>query len=1048
MEKHKFGSQLLRLSALVMMLCCSFLVNAQNIQVTGVVVDEGGEPLVGVNVLQQGTTNGTITDIDGKFTLNVGSGSKMLHFTYVGFVEEVVNVSNQRTLKVVLKEDKQNLEEVVVIGYGTAKKKDLTGAVASVRTEKLESQAPRTVQDLLRGQAAGLTIAQSNTAKGDASLMVRGNNTLKAGNSPLIVLDGVIYEGAMTDINPMDIQSIDILKDASSAAVYGAKAANGVVAIVTRKGGQGGKPAINFNANVGFSAPSHMPDILDGPGFVKYRQDYEIGRNTDEYLAKFPEIFTSPDELKSVNVLDWYNYDQKTPVTSVPNHDELVTAWLGRLDFHTREIENYLAGRTEDWQKAIFQTGLQQDYTVSISNKTDNVNYYWSLGYADREGVVKGDRYTNYRTRLNLESTITKWLKVGINANFAVRDEGYLAADASKLVVITPYALDESRDTESLYQRYPSDDQNVVNAFYDNLHRDRTNMYYNLNASLYAIVKLPFDIEYQVNFTPHYQFREYYNHEASTNVAWKTTNGNSERTVQKTYNWQVDNVFRWSHEFNKIHRLEATFLINAEKGQYWSTTAKSSNFSPNDILGYHRIQAGTVPLVESNDTYRTGDALMGRLFYSLMSKYMITASVRRDGYSAFGLNNKRATFPSVALGWVFSSEKFWERLQNSWFNYGKLRLSWGQNGNRDIGQYEAISDMTSGLHPYINQSGGLYNTSQIYVNRMANSSLKWERSESLNLGLDFSLFNDFVSGSIEGYVARTNDLLVDRKLPSITGFASVAANLGQLQNKGLEITLNFNPIRTENVNWRSTLTFSMNRRTLKKLYGDMEDIVDANGNVIGQREKDDPDNKWFIGHDPDQIWEYERVGVWQLGEETEAAKFGCQPGDFKYKDQNGDGVMTNADKIFQGYTTPRSRWSWNNDVTFLKNFTLSASFYAYFGQYGTFNRAANSSNFPDRSSEYDQPRWTPTNPINDYARIGSKNIGNNYVKKSFIRMDNLALSYNVPKDFLKKAGIQQMRLSLSVRNPFIWSPCFNYWYDPEVGDYSPRTVNLGVNFTL
>lgn len=246
MEKHKFGNQLLRLGVLLMMLCCSFLVNAQNTQVTGVVVDESGEPLVGVNVLQQGTTNGTITDIDGKFTLNVGSGSKLLHFTYVGFVEEVVNVSNQRTLKVVLKEDKQNLEEVVVIGYGTAKKKDLTGAVASVRTEKLESQAPRTVQDLLRGQAAGLTIAQSNTAKGDASLMVRGNNTLKAGNSPLIVLDGVIYEGAITDINPMDIQSIDILKDASSAAVYGAKAANGVVAIVTRKGGQGGKPAINF----------------------------------------------------------------------------------------------------------------------------------------------------------------------------------------------------------------------------------------------------------------------------------------------------------------------------------------------------------------------------------------------------------------------------------------------------------------------------------------------------------------------------------------------------------------------------------------------------------------------------------------------------------------------------------------------------------------------------------------------------------------------------------------------------------------------------------
>ena len=357
---------------------------------------------------------------------------------------------------------------------------------------------------------------------------------------------------------------------------------------------------------------------------------------------------------------------------------------------------------------------------------------------------------------------------------------------------------------------------------------------------------------------------------------------------------------------------------------------------------------------------------MGRLFYSFKDKYMLTASVRRDGYSAFGSMNPHAVFPAVALGWVFTSEKFMEKTSD-WLNYGKLRFSWGQNGNRDIGQYEALAQLNSGAYTYVDPNGNVYLTSQVYINR-------------------------------------------------------------------------------DNFSWNSTGTFSFNRRKIKHLYGDVEEVKDEAGNVIGYKEADDYENQWFIGHDTEQIWDYERDGVWQLGEEEEASKYGNKPGDFKYVDQNGDGVLDTKDKTFQGYKTPRYVWSWRNEFVFFKNLSLSFMMYSHIGQYGTFNRAANTGGMYDRYTIVDIPRWTKDNPTDDYARIGSTNKGNNYVKKTFVRMENITLSYSVPNNLLKKFSVQNMRFSLAVRNPFVitgWD-----FGDPEGGDTTLRTVNFGVNFTL
>lgn len=1017
-----------------------------NKTIHGTILDNNEEAAIGASVTVKGTTIGTLTDIDGKFKLEVPNQGTLI-ITFIGYATKEIPITEEARYTITLSEDAMDLDEVVVIGYGTAKKRDLTGAISSIKTDKLRQEVPRSVQDMLRGSIPGLNITMTGKAKGDGDLIIRGKGTLtdKKG-TPLIVVDGVIYDGDLTDINTNDIVSVDVLKDASSAAVYGAKAGNGVVVIVTQKGSDRGKPVINVSANWGVVSMANKRPVLSPEGYIKFRQDYQNGRYADSYYEQYPEMYSDPRRLQGVDQLTWYNYDMKVPVTSV-TETELLTKWLsGRLNFKTPELENYLAGRTTDWSDKVFHSGFQQDYSASISNRSEDVTYYWSLGWQDRESIYVGDKYTNLTSRLNLESKINKFISVGVNMNFSSRDEGFLTADWGQVRNLSPYTTDESNNPDSPYRFYPTGDNSSTNPFYSNKFRDRKDLKTTLNGTIFGRLTLPYGFGYQMNFTPHISWKEYLNHESSNHQDWAATGGKSERTHEKWYNWQVDNIFSWKQEFNKKHNIEATFLINAEKAQYWKTKSETSKFSPNDILGYHNMGAGTIPLASSQDTYRTGDALMGRLFYSYMNKYMLTTSIRRDGYSAFGQANPHATFPAVALGWVFTSEKFGEKL-NPWMTYGKLRFSWGKNGNRDIGEYDALASLTSGLTPFIDQNGNIYLSSQLWVNRMANKGLKWESTSSYNIGLDFSILKDILSGSIDLYSKRTSDMLISRSLPKFSGFDNVTANIGLVENKGFEIALNANIMKTNNFAWTATGNFSLNRRKLLELYGDMIDILDDNGNVIGKQEADDVKNKWFIGKDPDQLWGYVRDGVWQLGEEEEAKKYGNTPGDFKYLDLDGDGLLTDKDKRFQKYKTPRFRWSLRNNFRLYQDFEVSFMLYSLWGHYDTFNDAANNV-FADRVSNYDYPRWTKDNPTNDYAKIGSKNLGDNWVERSFIRLDNVSLSYFVPRNFLKRYYIQDMRITGTVRNVAIFTPHWKKMWDPETGEPYGRTFTLGINFTL
>jgi TonB-dependent starch-binding outer membrane protein SusC len=1019
-------------------------VNIQQQPVIGTIKDsQTGAAMPGVNIQIKGTTLGTISDATGKFSLNVSDPNAVLIFSFIGYSTIEVPVAGKTIIDLDLESEVAGLDEVVVIGYGTMKKRDLTGSVSSVKTGQTENEKPQAIQDILRGNVAGLEVGLSTSAKGGGSLEIRGDKSLKTSSTPLLVLDGVIYPGALEDINPVDIETIDVLKDASSSAVFGAHAANGVIVITTKKG-KSGKPLINLTSSVGVATLATMPDIYGPDGFITWRQDVlralnYYNPNTKNKLY----IFDNPEKLPDgVTMTMWM--DNKT--------GDPLDIWLARLGLLDMEVTNYKEGKSVDWKKMVFQNGVRQDHNLSISGTKDEISYYWSLGYNNNEGIIVGDQFKTIRSRVKIDAKVTRWMTAGLNTQFSNRDESSIEADWTRAQMNPPYGSIYEDDGVTL-RLSPTDNpgSGVRHPLYDKIFQDRRQITKSTISTLYANIKLPLGITYQMNFTPEISTYDYMNHQSAKHQEWAMIGGRSQRQQTSVYSWQIDNLFKWNKVINVVHKIDATFLINAEKYQSWSNWMAIQGFDPTDALGYHYMQAGTsaTSSITSNDQYSTGDALMGRLFYSFKDRYMATVSVRRDGYSAFGLENPRGTFPALALGWTFTEEEF---LKNNILTYGKLRVSWGANGNREIGRYAALSNMGIGKYAYNTLAGTVYQMNSLYPSNMSNYKLKWERTQTINIGVDFSILAGLLDGSMEFYKERTLDLLIDRSIPSILGYSpsTVASNLGEVDNRGFELNLNARILDRPNFAWRGNLTFSLNRNEIVHLYGDMVDVVDASGNVIGQKEGDDIQNKWFIGHSIDEIWEPRILGVWQIGEETEAARYGQNPGDFKLLDKDNNGKINDIDNEFQGFRRPRFQWNMRHEFKIYKNFDLSLSLYSYWGHKGTFNSAKNrDGNYPDRLNSYIVPYWTPQNPLNDYARIFSSEGGavfNVWREKSFIRLDNISLSYTLPNNVINSA-ISNLKFLVTIRNIGYYAPKWKFW-DPENSAPTPRYFTFGVNLTL
>lgn len=1031
MKKRHFKR---RIECLILF-CLWFLLplsSLAQINIKGKVSDsQTSGPLAGVTVIVKGSTVGTISDLEGSFTISAPSESSTLSFSSIGYISKEIVVGNQKDINVSLETDVLRLEEVVVIGYGTAKKSDLTGSVVSVRAEDFKTKPMVQMTEMLAGTIAGFNSNQGTSAAGGASLEIRGPKSLSAATDPLIVLDGVIFSGSLRDINPTDIQSVDILKDASSAAVYGSKAAAGVVLITTIKG-KTGKPTISFSTKLGMSESNNQRRGLGPDEYIQFRQDY--------FRQMFPAInynfYTNPNKLPSdVSLAQW------RALSASPVADNTLE-WMGRLRLFPEEQANYLAGKTMDMYDEVFRKAINQDYDLSISGGTAAATYYWSIGRNNNEGIRVGDQYSSIRSRLNADFKVSDWLNVGLNTQFSDRDESSVPANMN-FYVNSPYG--EMWDASGNLKRYPhGHSDNPLLDYYRISLKNKTN---SLFSNIYVNIKLPFGFNFKSSFQPRYQTTKYLSFTTISEKLGAIANEvpSGERRESSTMNYMVDNLLTWKKEIG-VHNFDLTLLANIEENQYWSTTQTNKNFKPNQALGYHGLQFGDSPGITNNDTRSTGDALMARLNYTLMGRYLFTASVRRDGYSAFGTENPRATFPAFAFAWVVSDESF---FKFDLINRLKLRLSWGVNGNRDIGMYAALANTGSSLwYDGTNTRVGVFNST------LANSGLRWEKTASLNGGLDIAILKNRIDLSADVYDMTTTDLLMNRVLPRVTGFSNITTNLGELGNRGFEMTLNTINISQPDFTWKSNLVFSLNRNKIKKLFGDIGAFE-----LLGVKQTGavpDYSNQWFPGEALDVVWDYKIIGIWQTAEAAEAAKYGLQPGDYKAVDVNGDNKYVNTqDKQYIGYDAPRYRVGLRNDFTFLKNFTASFFLRADLGFIGSYSAALNGSyESNDRWSRNNGPvpYWTADRPNTEYPRLNPivSSFGGGlmiYKPRSFVRVQDVSLSYNLPSDLAKIIKLNNLQVFVSVRN----LATITKWpgWDPESGmNPMPRTYTFGLNFSL
>jgi TonB-linked SusC/RagA family outer membrane protein len=581
--------------------------------ITGRVTDATtGEGLPGVNIMIKGTQKGTATDVEGAFTLAIPNDDAILVFSFVGFVSQEVIVGNRTNLEIQLGVDEKSLDEVVVIGYGTAKKSDLTGSVTRVNADIYKTQSMNQVTDMLAGTVAGFNSNQGTSAAGGGSLEVRGPTSLSAGTTPLIVVDGAIFHGSLRDINPNDIQSVDILKDASSAAIFGSKSASGVIIITTMKG-KSETPTISFSAKLGVSNPTRARKPFGPDQYIGFRQDYLRTVNPRQDY----DFYSHPDRLPSTMSLE--NWRNLSPNPASDNLSE----WMARLEMFPIEQENYRANKTTDWYKEIIKSGLRQEYDLSIGGEKDNLNYYWSIGYNDNNGVVIGDKYKSVRSRLNINFKVNDWLDVGANTQFSNRDEGAVLGSMN-FYANSPFG--RIFDPNGNLERLPHG--HTENPLLNYYRTDRMKKVNSLFSNMFADVKLPFGIKYRFSYQPRFEFmKDYQFVSKSPKVGGLSTDlNNGFREEYSDFAWMIDNIISWKKDVGQ-HGFDVTLLANIEENKRWASVQRNVNFFPNEELSYHGLQFGSGPSILNNDFRNTADALMARLNYSYGGKYLLTASI-------------------------------------------------------------------------------------------------------------------------------------------------------------------------------------------------------------------------------------------------------------------------------------------------------------------------------------------------------------------------------------------------------------------------------------
>ena len=950
----------------------------QNVQQAGVVkgqvTDKNGDGVIGATVKVKDAQAGTVTDYNGNFSLNVQKAGTLV-VSYIGYLTKEIAFTPGQTLNITIEEDATALDEVVVVGYGVQKKSDVTGSVTSINKDRLSKLPVTNVLQAVQGAAAGVTISQGSSIPGDApSALVRGRNSINAGTGPYIVVDGIPISksgGSLNDINPGDIESMEILKDASATAIYGTNGANGVI-LITTKHGKEGKPSVSYNGYIGFENFAHKMDYCNGAQITQRYKDY-VAQNPGETMYN--------DFVKNQN-----------------------------------EAEAQAAGRETDWlYDMVSQTGIIQDHNVTVNGGAEKIKYFISGDYMSQKGVLKGFNYKRYSLRMNIDADVTNYLKIGTNSYIVShnRDGGrvnFMMAEA-----MSPYG--KVYEDDGSYCIYPMYTESLFFNPMRDINQDHERRQWNINLNAYAelnfgnIWKPLTGLTYKFNFG--YSFvpkRENYYNGAEQN----DPNGYGYIFNAETQSRTVENILTYAKDIKK-HHFDITLLYASSRKKYHDNTATGAKFINDELLWHNLGGGGTQTAKSYTDLYKTVSQ-MGRLNYSYDSRYLFTFTVRRDGSSVFGADNKYGTFPSIALGWNIANEKFMEKAD--WLNNLKLRLSYGKAGNEAIGVYETLAKMSNAALTMDGQSAtALYPSS-----RMGNSGLGWETTKTFNIGIDFGFLNNRINGNIDFYTSTTTDLLLQRNLPKVSGYSNVYMNMGKTANKGLEITINSKNIVTKDFTWGTNLVWSWNKNEIKDLYGD---------------EKSDIGNRWFIGEPISVIYDYEMVGIWQKDEIERGDHLNwdpqAQPGDVKLRDVNGDGkIDPNDDKTIQGQTTPKWIGGLTNTFTY-KNLSLSIFIQTVQGLKRNNSLLGTASDeMGRRNSPTEIGYWSESNPSNEFRSLSKTSNRWGYgfpCDASFTRIKDVTLSYQFPAQIVNALRISALTVYASARN----LATFTSWkgWDPE-----------------
>ncbi|ULC60697.1 TonB-dependent receptor [Flaviramulus sp. BrNp1-15] len=981
----------------ILLLLFSVSANAQDVTVNGKVTDASGLPLPGVNVIVQNTTNGVSTDFDGLYSINAPSNA-VLEFSYLGYINQSISVNGRSTINVALQEDISQLDEVVVIGYGTQTKESVTGSVVSIKGDDLTQVQTGNFQQALQGRAAGVNISTTSTRPGAApEIRIRGVRSISAENDPLIVLNGIPFSGGLSDINPNDIASLDILKDASATAIYGSRGANGVIIITTKSGSKGQKAKISYNTYYATKEVFSKYPMMNAAQLIQLRADVAANNNG------VPLFNMGGDEALSNDT---------------------------------------------DWQDLLFGTGLQTAHDISVQGGTEKGTYNVGMGYFKETSVVPGDSFDRYSLRAQIDQEVGELFRFGLNsvtnynkASSTVGIGGVLSASP----LLSPY--DSSGNfLESVRLQTEADDQwiptrNEINR----IGKGRANEQLDFGTynNIYGEVKIPWieGLKYRLNIGLNFRSSRDGNFTGQGVFNYNPLNPSSASYDSSiTRDYVIENQLIFDRTFADKHKVNFVGLYSSQNTKFDNIGIGAQNI-PNELSLWYNIDSA---LSEDITRYGTGYSetgllsVMGRVLYQYDNRYLFTATLRSDGSSRLAPGNKWVTYPALSVGWNIGNEAFMENVD--WVNLLKLRAGYGETSNQAITPYSTLGRLGT-----VNYNYGSTFTNGFFVDQVPNPSLGWEFSETYNYGLDFGLFNNRLSGTVEYYITKTNDILLNEGLPTTAGVNFVTKNIGNTENKGLEIALNGTIIdNPDGFTWDVGVNFYTNENKITALSSGVER---------------DENNLWFVGSPINVIYDYDRMGLWNESDPDfqylQTYEPGGNAGMIKVRytgDFNTDGSPTRAigqeDRIIID-PTPDFQGGFNTRLAY-KDFDLSMV--GAFQSGGTLVSTLYSSNgyinlLTGRRNNVDVDYWTPTNTGAKYPAPGGLQSGDNqkyastlgYFDASYLKVRAITLGYNFNQDVIRNAGFDQLRLYATVQNPFV---LFSPFHDESGMD--PET-NSGVD---